>query len=192
MLEKDCALWKGPCWSSSWRTVSPMGSSGKDCILWERFCAGAGKRSEEERVAGMKCYGWIASPTPLPFCSAQSWRRVEELLTKLSQEKRKEEWWGEGFVFVSHCLPFIATKLNLSFLSPVCFGHDGSKWMISLDPWAFNCILFPILLRRGTDREPKLTYTSSYFPDFFFIVQIFQSKIEGRPLFLKSYELRLD
>lgn len=78
----------------------------------------------------MKCYGLIASPIPPPFCSAQQWEEVGELVIKLSQKKRKKERWVEdGFilVFVSHYLSFIGNKLNLSFLSPFCFVHDGSK-----------------------------------------------------------------
>lgn len=97
--------------------MSPVGSPGKVCSVWEGSLAGAGKKSEEEGVAGMKCYGLIASPIPPPFCSAQQWEEMGELVIKLSQEKRKKERWGEdGFilVFVSRYLSFIGNKIYLS------------------------------------------------------------------------------
>lgn len=35
---KNCALWKGPCCCSSWRTVSPMGTPGNDCCVGGVLC----------------------------------------------------------------------------------------------------------------------------------------------------------
>jgi len=78
---RDCILWKGPRWSSSWRTVSNR----RDSTSEQGKC-------EEEGAAETVCDELIATPFPICLLGGQ---KVEKSGVRLSPEIR--EGWGMVF-----------------------------------------------------------------------------------------------